>query len=49
MTEEETRFARNVELTELPPVGGGPLSMDEIVETVRAAREEAPGQESGPK
>ncbi|SDK58408.1 hypothetical protein SAMN04487820_109230 [Actinopolyspora mzabensis] len=49
MSEEEARFARNLALTELQPVGGGPLSMDEIVEAVRAVREEAPGQENGPK
>ncbi|SDO89088.1 hypothetical protein SAMN04487905_10140 [Actinopolyspora xinjiangensis] len=41
--EREARFARNIELTELQPVGGGPLSMDEIVEAVCEARGEAPG------
>ncbi|ASU77637.1 hypothetical protein CDG81_04160 [Actinopolyspora erythraea] len=41
--EREARFARNIELTELQPVGGGPLSMDEIVEAVHEARGEAPG------
>lgn len=43
--EREARFARNVELTELQPVGGGLLSMDEIVEAVHEARGEAPGPE----
>ncbi|MEU5850835.1 FitA-like ribbon-helix-helix domain-containing protein [Saccharopolyspora shandongensis] len=41
--EREARFSRNAELAEMEPVGGGLLSMDEIVEAVRAARGEAPG------
>ncbi|WP_181188394.1 FitA-like ribbon-helix-helix domain-containing protein [Actinopolyspora mortivallis] len=38
--EREARFARNVELTELQPIGGGLLSMEEIVEAVHEARGE---------
>ncbi|MCI2422183.1 hypothetical protein MOQ72_32605 [Saccharopolyspora sp. K220] len=34
----EARFSRNAELAQLEPVGGGLLSMDEIVAAVRAAR-----------
>jgi antitoxin FitA len=41
--EREARFSRNAELSEMEPVGGGLLSMDEIVEAVRAARGEAAG------
>ncbi|WP_397545421.1 FitA-like ribbon-helix-helix domain-containing protein [Saccharopolyspora gloriosae] len=41
--EREAKFARNAEIAEMEPVGGGPLSMDEIVDAVRAARGEAPG------
>lgn len=41
--EKEARFARNAELAEMEPVGGGLLTMDEIVDAVRAARGEAPG------
>jgi hypothetical protein len=40
---EAARFSRNAELSEMEPVGGGLLSMDEIVEAVRAARGEAAG------
>ncbi|RCW39199.1 hypothetical protein DFQ14_11735 [Halopolyspora algeriensis] len=43
MLEREARFSRNAELAEMEPVGGGLLSMDEIVEAVRSARGEAPG------
>lgn len=41
--EREARFSRNAEIAEMEPVGGGLLSMDEIVEAVRSARGEAPG------
>ncbi|MGW5645712.1 FitA-like ribbon-helix-helix domain-containing protein [Saccharopolyspora sp. NPDC003752] len=41
--EREARFSRNAELAEMEPVGGGLLSMDEIVTAVSAARGEAPG------
>ncbi|TDD93254.1 hypothetical protein E1202_01090 [Saccharopolyspora karakumensis] len=41
--EREARFSRNAELADMEPVGGGLLSMDEIVDAVRAARGEAPG------
>lgn len=45
MLEREARFARNAEIAEMEPVGGGLLSMDEIVEAVRVARGEAPGSD----
>jgi hypothetical protein len=41
--DREARFARNAEIAEMEPVGGGLLGMDEIVEAVRTARGEAPG------
>ncbi|MDI2032133.1 hypothetical protein QFW96_26185 [Saccharopolyspora sp. TS4A08] len=41
--EREARFSRNAELADMEPVGGGLLSMDEIVDAVRAARGEGPG------
>ncbi|GAB2680190.1 hypothetical protein GCM10027271_46750 [Saccharopolyspora gloriosae] len=41
--EREAKFARNAEIAEMEPVGGGPLSMDEIVDAVRTARGAAPG------
>ncbi|WP_182546104.1 FitA-like ribbon-helix-helix domain-containing protein [Halosaccharopolyspora lacisalsi] len=41
--EGEARFSRNAELAEMEPVGGGLLSVDEIVAAVRTARGEAPG------
>lgn len=36
------RLRRNAEIAELPPIGGGPLTMAEIVEAVRAARDQEP-------
>ncbi len=44
--EREARFSRNAELAEMEPIGGGRLSMDEIVEAVRSARGEAPGSDN---
>jgi hypothetical protein len=41
--DREARFARNAEIAEMEPVGGGLLGMDEIIDAVRAARGEAPG------
>lgn len=41
--EREARFSRNAELADMEPVGGGLLSMDEIVDAVRAVRGDAPG------
>ncbi|QUH04863.1 hypothetical protein HUO13_32440 [Saccharopolyspora erythraea] len=40
----QERMARNAELASMPPVGGGLLSMAEIVRAVHEAHDDAPGE-----